>query len=236
LRGSRGTGFLLNTALENIDFGGAHLWPFPWRLSPIPSGNHWIRDHTILARDLPTVFEQIRGTIPSEKQSIFPGPGDVRNKPVIIGEFGDSDRSVYESWLDTVYNEGTAGALLWELNPDCRSASKYDIQPSDGALYDTFVSLVGRMTAHDGDLDDDIVQITKADYNSRKKKLIVEATSTRGGTAFLEVTAGLGPDPVTMFYDDRKDKYKLTATNVTSPPLTVTVTSSFRGEATASVD
>jgi hypothetical protein len=92
------------------------------------------------------------------------------------------------------------------------------------------------MTAHDGDLDDDIVQITKADYNSRKKKLIVEATSTRGGTAFLEVTAGLGPDPVTMFYDDRKDKYKLTATNVTSPPLTVTVTSSFRGEATASVD
>ena len=66
--------------------------------------------------------------------------------------------------------------------------------------------------------------------------MIVEATSTRGGTAFLEVTEGLGDEAVTMFYDDRKDKYKLTATNVTLPPLTVTVTSSFRGYDTAFVD
>jgi endo-1,4-beta-mannosidase len=235
LRGSRGTGFLLNTALENIDYGGAHLWPFPWRLSPIPSGNHWIRDHTYLARNLHTVFEEIRGGISGEAPDIFPAPGTVRNKPVIIGEFGDSDRSVYESWLDTVYNEGTAGALLWELNPDCRSASKYDIQPSDEQLYLDFHDLAIRMDIHT-DLLSDTVQITKADYNSRKKKLIVEATSTRGGTAFLEVTDGLGPEPVTMFYDHRKDKYKLTATNVSPNPGEVTVTSSFGDDDTALVD
>ena len=82
----------------------------------------------------------------------------------------------------------------------------------------------------------DTVEITKVDYNSRKKKLVVEATSTRGGTAFLEVTDGLGSEPVTMFYDHRKDIYKLTATNVPPNPGPVTVTSSFRGMATAYVD
>jgi mannan endo-1,4-beta-mannosidase len=241
LRGSRGTGFLLNTALENIDFGGAHLWPFPWRLSAIPSANHWIRDHTVLARNLTAVFDEIRDGIPEEYKDIFPGLGDVSSKPVIIGEFGDSDRSVYASWLDTVYNEGTAGALLWELNPDCRSAARYDIQPSDGQLYLDFIGLVGRMNmkVQNGDLDDDIVQITKADYNSRKKKLTIEATSTRGGTAFLEATYDdpeTGPVTATMFYNGRKDNYKMEATIITSDPIPVTVTSSFRGWATATVN
>jgi mannan endo-1,4-beta-mannosidase len=234
LRGSRGTGFLLNTALENIDYGGAHLWPFPWRLSPIPSGNHWIRDHTVLARNLPDFFNNIRNGIPEEYKYLFPAEVPIRRKPVIIGEFGDSDRSVYASWLDTVYNEGTAGALLWELNPDCRSASKYDIQPSDGQLYTDFHDLAIRMNDHDPTVVlRDTVQITKVDYNARKDKLIVEATSTRGGTAFLEATYVYGSEPdtvtATMFYNDRKDNYKLTATNVPSDPVSVRVTSSFGG-------
>ena len=235
LRGTRGTVFQLNTALENIDFGSFHMYPSFWRFSGIPSGNHWIRDHTALARNLPTVFEEFRGSIPQEYQDIFPAPGEVRSKPVILGEFGYTDRSVYESWLDTVYNEGTGGALLWELNPNCRHTEKFGIQPEDGELYATYVSLAGRMSAHTEVLTDSVA-ITKAEYNSRKKKLVVEATSTRGGTAFLEATYEPGIGPFTMFYDHRKDKYKATITGVTSRPATVTVSSSFGDDLTVPVD
>ena len=80
----------------------------------------------------------------------------------------------------------------------------------------------------------DVVTITKAQYNSRKGELKVEATSSEpGGVAVLTVE---GYDDGVMTYDSRKNKYKFQTKSVSGNPGSVTVTSDLGGSDTAQVN
>ncbi|KKS33603.1 MAG: Peptidase S8 and S53, subtilisin, kexin, sedolisin [Parcubacteria group bacterium GW2011_GWC2_42_13] len=76
----------------------------------------------------------------------------------------------------------------------------------------------------------DAVTVTKAEYNSLKRALNVEAVSTQGGKAVLTVE-GYGQ----MNYNSRKDIYNLIVGNVVAKPNSVTVNSSLEGTDTAPV-
>lgn len=72
-------------------------------------------------------------------------------------------------------------------------------------------------------MGDDIVTITKAVHNDGKKQLVVEATSTRGGEAYLFVQY-IG----VMEYNSKRDLYTYKASHYSNPG-TVTVISSLGG-------
>ena len=76
---------------------------------------------------------------------------------------------------------------------------------------------------------EDVVAITKADYNASKQELKVEATSTESPSAVLTLT-GFGE----MTYKANKDLYELKVKPVANPG-TVTVTSDRGGSDTATV-
>ncbi len=123
--GATGTSFKANTTIPEIDFGGVHLYPSYWGFSATPSGNNWIIDHTILARN--------------------------EGKPLIVGEYGYTDRSFYQDWLSTVYDEDASGAFLWELNPACRGGGIFGITyPTDAALVTMLVNHADSMNSKGG--------------------------------------------------------------------------------------
>jgi PKD repeat protein len=76
----------------------------------------------------------------------------------------------------------------------------------------------------------DTVTITKANYNSRKGELQVEATSSEGGGTAVLTLVGYGE----MTYNSKKNKYSAKV-SVSSKPDTVTVTSSLGGSDTSAV-
>lgn len=89
----------------------------------------------------------------------------------------------------------------------------------------------------------DTVTITKAVYNSKKHggELKVDATSSASSgdpTIKLQITHLDGvklATPIDMIYSDKKDKYSVTVSSLTSKPNTVTVTSSLGGSDTSAV-
>ncbi len=119
--GSEGTSFKVNTAIPEINFGSTHLYPNSWGLT-LAEGNLWISDHQTLAINA--------------------------NKPVILGEYGNPDRTVYASWLGMVHDSDMAGSMLWEFNPSSRSRKPDDIiYPDDTALVVNFKAHAESMNA-----------------------------------------------------------------------------------------
>ena len=83
------------------------------------------------------------------------------------------------------------------------------------------------------DQPSEVVTIIKAEWQAGKKKLKVEVTSSASPDAIL--TAYWGTDSAQMSYDQKKDKYKLQVSGVTTNPGTVSVSSDHGGSATATV-
>jgi len=79
-------------------------------------------------------------------------------------------------------------------------------------------------------IDEDIVEITKAEYSASKEELKVEAKSSKGGSVSLTVV-NYGD----MTYKTSSDTYKYSAKPVTDPGEFVTVTSTGGGEDTIAV-
>lgn len=111
LRGESGTSFVENTSLDEIDFAGIHLYPDAWGFGDAENdGLRWITDHADIAHEL--------------------------GKPLIVGEYGNSDRSVYSVWLDQVESSDVAGSLVWELVPASRGrgSDMVIVHPDDTEL------------------------------------------------------------------------------------------------------
>lgn len=85
---------------------------------------------------------------------------------------------------------------------------------------------------------EEVVTITKANYNSKKDKLDVDATSSAapGATLTLHVLYGIDEIPtVEMIFDPNKAKYTASITALSEEPTSVMVTSSEGGEATVGI-
>jgi mannan endo-1,4-beta-mannosidase len=89
LDGSMGGSFVLNTALQNLDFASLHLYAEAWGMPQ--AGESWIHDHVCLAA--------------------------AAGKPLVLGEFGarEGQAEKIERWLATALQGDAAGALVWQL-------------------------------------------------------------------------------------------------------------------------
>ena len=76
----------------------------------------------------------------------------------------------------------------------------------------------------------DVVIVTKAQYDSKKDRIIFQATSSGGGEATLEVFTVGGSSYGNMSYNLDRNLFILTVENIDSNPGTVTVKSSLGGE------
>ena len=81
-----------------------------------------------------------------------------------------------------------------------------------------------------GDPSAETITITKANYNSRKAKLTVEATSSEGGSTTLTATYFPGGSPEDMFYNPKKNKWSITFEPVAGKPDQVKVCGSPSGD------
>lgn len=88
--GSEGIDFAALIQLPTVDFGTFHLYPTHWGKTD-SWGTQWIQEHLAVGAHV--------------------------GKPVILEEFGWSDRatrdSVYQTWLDAVYRGQGAGDNVW---------------------------------------------------------------------------------------------------------------------------
>ena len=81
----------------------------------------------------------------------------------------------------------------------------------------------------------DVVTITKAKYDSKKRKLDVEATSSSGGAEILTATAydddddGVVLGTVVLKYDAKKAKHKGKITGLDTKPFRIEVASTGGG-------
>lgn len=99
--GSKGTSFLVNSALPLIDYTSIHSYPESWNMSA-KSGITWIKDHVEISEEL--------------------------NKPLILGEFGVKQNkiSVYKDWLDEIKKNKSKSALVWHyLHNDVINNDEY---------------------------------------------------------------------------------------------------------------
>jgi len=110
--GTHGVDFNAILELPAIDFGTYHMYPQIWNQPDyLDFAAQWISDHNKAAR--------------------------LADKPVLLEEFGLKDNGtlaafgsrdeIYSRWLQQVYDEGGAGALLWMLgNRDGDTADFHD--------------------------------------------------------------------------------------------------------------
>ncbi|KAJ7648875.1 glycoside hydrolase superfamily, partial [Mycena rosella] len=94
--GGMGVDNVALTAIDTIDFGTFHMYPFSWAQTadPLGFGDDWIANHTVLV------------------QKAF-------NKPVILEEFGVLESQLdqvtaYSEWYNDVITDGLAGDLIWQ--------------------------------------------------------------------------------------------------------------------------
>ncbi|EGN99845.1 glycoside hydrolase family 5 protein [Serpula lacrymans var. lacrymans S7.3] len=112
--GSQGIDFNANLAVDTIDFGTFHLYPFSWSETNDPSamvwGAEWIQNHRI-------------------SQETY-------NKPVLMEEFGvlanQNQTETYLTWYSTVIDSGLTGVLIWQAGSNLTTGPS----PNDGyAIY-----------------------------------------------------------------------------------------------------
>ena len=116
--GSKGTSYVENSSLPDIDYTTFHLYSGQWNIS-YPAGETWIRDHIKISQTL--------------------------NKPALLGEFGSTENkaSVYNNWLDVIENSDTRSAVVWQyLHPDVKNNDGFGFNLSDAALISEFKDFI----------------------------------------------------------------------------------------------
>ena len=100
--GRKGTSYIENSILDQIDYASYHLYPDGWGLSSL-SGNTWINDHTAIAHTF--------------------------DKPALVGEFGviQEKENKYKTYFETIRNTPSKSAIIWNyVHPDLMNiADKY---------------------------------------------------------------------------------------------------------------
>jgi mannan endo-1,4-beta-mannosidase len=100
--GYKGTSFVENTALANIDYSSFHLYPDAWGFESL-AGNTWINDHVDIT--------------------------DNFNKPALLGEFGLVNEKLknYKIYFETIRDTPSKSTIIWNyLHPDLiQIADKY---------------------------------------------------------------------------------------------------------------
>jgi mannan endo-1,4-beta-mannosidase len=121
--GYKGTSYLENTSVKNIDYGSFHLYPDGWGFTPL-AGNTWINDHTNLS--------------------------SADNKASLLGEFGVVNNMVknYKIYFETIRNTPSRSAIIWDyVHPDLMNiADKYafnEVQNPD--LFNLFKEHIQRL-------------------------------------------------------------------------------------------
>jgi hypothetical protein len=114
-----------------------------------------------------------------------------------------------------------------DIDGDGFSVSAGDCNDNNPAVYPGALEIMNDSIDQNCNGSDVTVTITKAEYQSISKKLIVEATSNLGASANLRVT--FNSTTVNMTWDASKQKWKKTVTNVTTNPGTVIVSSTSVG-------
>ena len=90
--GIKGTSFVENTSIENVDYSSFHLYPNSWGFESL-AGNTWINDHTSISSNY--------------------------NKPALLGEFGVINEKVksYKTYFETIRNTPSKSTILWDYMP-----------------------------------------------------------------------------------------------------------------------
>ncbi|KAJ8586937.1 glycoside hydrolase family 5 protein [Rhizopogon salebrosus TDB-379] len=116
--GGPGIDFDANLAIDTIDFGTFHLYPYSWgEENAMTWGQEWILNHRAA-------------------QAIF-------NKPVLLEEFGvlatQNQTATYENWYSTVIDSGLTGVLIWQAGSYLTSGPTpndgYTVYPNSSAYY-----------------------------------------------------------------------------------------------------
>ncbi|HKB87696.1 MAG TPA: T9SS type A sorting domain-containing protein, partial [Ignavibacteriaceae bacterium] len=114
--GSKGTSFIENTSIKDIDYSSFHLYPDSWQFESL-AGNTWIDNHTAISEGY--------------------------NKPALLGEFGvvkDKARS-YNDYFQTIRGTPSKSAVIWDyVHPDLMNiADRYAFnETTNPDLFDLF--------------------------------------------------------------------------------------------------
>lgn len=111
LRADRGTSFIMNTAIPEIDYASAHWYPANWGFGTevnsdlLTAQEAWVRDHQEIAQSY--------------------------DKPLVLGEFGfpgwgdDRTETVYEELFNSLETHQVAGDMLWQFTADWVKCYEY---------------------------------------------------------------------------------------------------------------
>ena len=132
--GSKGTSFVDNTSLKDIDYSSFHLYPEAWGFEPL-GGNTWINDHISIS--------------------------DIFNKPALLGEFGVVGEKVknYKIYFETIRNTPSKSAIIWDyVHQDLMNiADKYafnEVQnPELFSLFKEHINLLNQDSVITGNKD-----------------------------------------------------------------------------------
>jgi mannan endo-1,4-beta-mannosidase len=135
LRANKGTSYVLNTAIPEIDFGSAHWYPTDWGWSNESRSEinramqAWLSDHHQIAQN--------------------------QGKPLVLGEYGFTNSSwrpikeLYSPLWNHAEEIGIGGTLLWQFTlgngPKCREFGGNICYPDDSSLYDEYVRHIRNM-------------------------------------------------------------------------------------------
>lgn len=140
LEANKGTSYKMNTAIPEIDYGGAHWYPSEWGYGEdvnedmMAAQKAWVKDHADIAEN--------------------------QNKPFLIGEYGFpgwGDQRVekfYTNFWDEAENINLDGSLIWQLTPGSDKCYEYGGNicfpggRGDNALYDGFTGHIKAMNGN----------------------------------------------------------------------------------------
>jgi mannan endo-1,4-beta-mannosidase len=143
LKGGAGSSYIQNTAIPEIDFGGAHWYPNGWGYPMKNWGSNHIKDQYLLTAQHAWMKDHIN-------------IAHDNNKPFFMGEYGFSGGkkarlAVYKDFWNTAEKDKLGGSLVWEYvinNIKCGENKGNICWPSgrkDKELYDEFKNYIKNM-------------------------------------------------------------------------------------------
>jgi len=217
---------------------GSPVWSGAWDASALSAGNHTIEVQatgTTTVSD--TITVEVEGaanrapvaaddhySVDSGKTLTVGAPGVLNND---TDPDGDATTAVPGSEpAHGLLTLNANGSFTYTPNTGYDGSDTFSYKAYDGALYSAAAAVSITVNAAPAT---DTVTIKSATYTTRKKLLAVEATSTSAPGADLTVNGTWK-----MTYKSKTRTYTLQLTT-TSPPTSVTVTSSLGGTATRTV-
>ncbi len=107
LNGMKGTSYIFNTDLENIDYATYHLYPSLWGMNH-EAGFTWIRDHIKIAK--------------------------ATGKPALLGEFGirNANLQIMNEFIDVLKSSRAKNLLVWNYrHPAINFRDGYEFNEND---------------------------------------------------------------------------------------------------------